>query len=400
MPHLLERYALFYPMRIVGTLFLIVIVTMYAWQSHGFNAFYYVFVAVLAIHPHVVQHIARKYPQNRLKIETIAFLVDAFVLGLAIAATGFTPLPSFILTTVALVNSLAVSGFGQMMLTALALLAGVAAPLPFLDTPFAPRDVIALDIACAVFLFVYFMAFAYSSYNRSALLIQSQAELREQKAFLEIEKLRSDRLLLNLVPAPLAADLEQAGGIKPATFDPVTLIAIELRGFSRALQAQGHAATLAHLMHCFKAFDAIASRHGLEKLKTMGDTYIAVAGLPAPNPGHAIAGVEAALDVRDFLVDLAESRAAHGEFALAARVSVHTGAVVGGVVETAKISYDVWGPTVSELLCLLRAAADGEIAVSEATQRLAADAFAWTRGRVVECGGAAIACHRPSRRRE
>src|SRR6185369_15646816 len=77
--HLLDRFALFYPMRIVGAYFLIVVASLYAWQFNGFNAFYFLLVAVLAVHPHVVQHIARKYPQSRLEIETRAFLVDAFL---------------------------------------------------------------------------------------------------------------------------------------------------------------------------------------------------------------------------------------------------------------------------------------------------------------------------------
>src|SRR5262249_21380603 len=155
-------------------------------------------------------------------------------------------------------------------------------------------------------------------------------ELREQKEFLQIEKLRSDRLLFNLVPTKLAAQMVDAGGIKPAVFESVTLLAVELRGFSRALQEHGPNDALCPLMHCFKAFDAITSRFGLEKLKTMGDIYIAVAGLPAPGPGDATAAVNAALEIREFVADLKESRRARGQFALDAAVAVHSGKVIGG----------------------------------------------------------------------
>jgi class 3 adenylate cyclase len=134
---------------------------------------------------------------------------------------------------------------------------------------------------------------------------------------------------------------------------------------------------LAHLMHCFKAFDAIGNRLGMEKLKTMGDIYIAFAGMPTPRPGDAAAGVEAAMGIREFLTDLAESRRAHGKFVLDARIGVHSGKVIGGIVDTSKISYDVWGSAMKTLLQLLRACPDGQIAVSDATRRLAGDGFEW-----------------------
>jgi class 3 adenylate cyclase len=236
---------------------------------------------------------------------------------------------------------------------------------------------IAIDIACSVFVFVYFMTFAYSAHNRNALLLSSQTELRERNDSLEIEKLRSDRLLLNLVPARLALEMSKTGGIKPAEFDPVTLVAIELRHFSRRLRDSDAQEVLAHLMHCFKAFDAIGNRLGMEKLKTMGDIYIAVAGLPTPNAGDAAAGVQAAIGIREFLADLAESRRAHGKFVLDARISVHSGKVIGGIVDTSKISYDVWGSAMKTLLQLLRACPDGQIAISESTRRLAGDTFEW-----------------------
>ncbi len=249
-----------------------------------------------------------------------------------------------------------------------------------------PRDVIAIDVTCAVFLFVYFTAFAYSSYNRNALLVQSETALREQKASLEIEKLRSDSLLFNLLPAKLATEMRRTGAIAPATFD-VTLVAIEMRGFARKFEDGDAVEVLAHLMHCFKAFDAIGDRRGLETLKTMGDTYIGVAGLPTAGPGDAAAAVATALDVREFLADLAASREAHGTLRLDGAISVHSGPVMGGVVETSKISYDVWGGTVRTLLALLRACPAGEVAVSEATRTRAGDAFDWTQAGELRASG-------------
>jgi len=394
MPQLLNRFALFYPMRLVATCFMVVVSSLYAFQFDRVDAFYSVVLPVLLVYPHVVHYVARKYPQNRLAIELRTFPFDCFVVGLIVASTGFTPLPAFVLVTVALASSLAVNGGRQMLLGAAGLVGGMAAYAVFVGVDVGPKDSIAVDVACLVFVFVYFMTFAYSAYNRNALLLSSQTELRERNESLEIEKLRSDRLLLNLVPSRLVAELSTAGGVKATEFDPVTLVAIEMRHFSRRLRDGDAQEVLAHLMHCFKAFDAIAGRVGMEKLKTMGDTYIAIAGLPTAKPGDAVAGVEAALGIREFLADLAESRRAHGKFVLDARVCVHSGGVIGGVVDTAKLSYDVWGRAMKTLFQLLRACPDGEIAVSDATRRLAGDAFEWFEAGTFDAGhGVPLAYH-------
>jgi class 3 adenylate cyclase len=378
MSALLQRFALFYPMRLVGTTFMVVVTTLYAWQFDRFDAMYFALVAVLLVYPHVVQSFARKDPQRRQKIEMRTFLFDSFMLGLVVHSTAFTPLPTFVLVTVGLVNALAVNGIRQMLYSAAALAVGILAYAMFAGFNVQPRDVFAIDVTCAVFLFVYFMTFAYSSYNRNALLQQSETALREQKASLEIEKLRSDGLLFNLLPAKLASEMRRSGKIAPAAFD-VTLVAVELRGFARKLEDGDATEVLAHLMHCFKAFDAIGDRRGLEKLKTMGDIYIGVAGLPTASANDAASAVATALDIREFLADLAVSREARGALRLDAAISVHGGSVIGGVVETSKISYDVWGSTVRTLLALLRACPDGDVAVSEATRTRAGDAFDWTR---------------------
>jgi len=139
------------------------------------------------------------------------------------------------------------------------------------------------------------------------------------------------------------------------------------------LQSAPEDEALAHLMHCFKAFDAIADRFGMEKLKTMGDIYIAIGGLPAPASGDAASGIRAAWAVREFLSDLAESRRAHGASVLDARIAVHAGSVIGGIVETSKLLYDVFGEAMKTLFGLLRGCEDGAIVISEDARRLAGE---------------------------
>ncbi len=374
---LLDRFALFYPMRIVGTAFMVTVLVLYAAQEHRFDPFRIALLAILVVYPHVVHYVARKYPQSRRSIELRTFLFDSFVVGVVVHAIGLGPLPTFVLVTVALASALSVDGLRQMLRSALGVVAGIAFYAIVEGWNVGGGDRIAIDIASSVFTFVYFMAFAYSSHNRSALLQRSETELRERSASLEIEKLRSDRLLYNLVPARLVAQMSAPAGIRPTRFDPVGLVAVGLWHLANALSAQPAEDVVAYLMHCFKAFDAIADRFGLEKLKTIGDTYIAIAGLPTPGTRDGAASVEAALAMREFLDDLAGSRRAHGALVLEARIAVHAGSVVGGIVETSKLSYDVFGGAMKTLFTVLRSCSNDEVVVSDAARRLAGEAFAW-----------------------
>lgn len=374
----LNRFALFYPLRIVGACFVVFIVGVYSLLFGGFTPYRLLLICLFLVYPHFIRYFAWQYPQDRLKIERRAFLLDSFLLGLIVHVIGFSAVPSFALITVALVNALAVSGFRDMFFSAVSLVFGIAISMLFGGTNFSPNNMIVLDMTASVFLFVYFTFFGFSVYHSNALLAQSRAELREQKATLEIEKRRSDALLLNFVPAGIAAEMKRAKVEGFTVFDPVTLLAIDFCGFSQILESQGPKEVLAHLLHCFKAFDAIAARHGFEKLKTLGDRYLAVAGVPRGRDSDAAAGVEAALEMCQFLADLNVSRRAHGKFFLEARIAVHTGSVLGGILETEKMSFDLWGDGIKTLVRLLEEAPVGQVVISEATRRWAGEEFAST----------------------
>jgi class 3 adenylate cyclase len=370
MPRLLDRYVLFYPMRVVGASFLILIIFLQSRQVGGLDPFEWLLIGYLLVHPHLVYLLVRRYGYNRERIERVAFLVDAFLIGLVVQLTSFSPLPSLILVTVVLVNGLAINGFRQMGISALALLLGIAVGAAFGGFAPASEKSVGVDVACSVFLFVYFNFFAYSAYNRSALLEESQRALREQKATLEIEKARSDRLRLNLVPAELAKELERDGKVRPSEFDPVTLVAVEICDLAATLEQHGIEEALAHLSHCFQAFDAISDRFGLERIKALGGLFLAVAGLPRLEPDHAMRALCAGIEMRDFLADLQASRRAHQQFAFQARIGVHSGRVVGGLVQSSKLGYEVWGRAVTTVLRLTPLASAGQVVMSDATREL------------------------------
>jgi len=381
-----------YPMRVLGATLPIVTIVLYIREFSSFSPFHFLFIGLCLIHPHFFFLLSRKYDEARGKIDVSALLVDAFYLGLTIYVLGFSALPTFVMATVALANGLGMRGFRGMLLSGLALIVGVVLPVPFAGLHFDPRDSFAVTLACLVFLFIYFHLFALAAHNRASRLKWTRRELSEQKATVEIEKRRSDTLMHSIAPERMVKALERDGHLKPTTFDPVALLVVDFQQFSQAVDEHDPAELLDYLMHCFKAFDAIATRHGMEKLKTMGDIFIAIRGLPEPADDDIDTSLSAALEIRDFLADMVSSRKAYRSHHLEARIAVHGGKIVGGLVETPRLSYDVWGATVDTLLRIERQSSPGQVAVSEVVRRLATDAFDFTAaGSVPGRDGADIA---------
>ena len=177
----------------------------------------------------------------------------------------------------------------------------------------------------------------------TAVLLLGEA-VRSRRA-LAAEQQRSERLLLNVLPAPIAARLEAGEGVIADAFPDVTVLFADLVDFTRRSQRIGPAQVVATLNELFSAFDRLAQRHGLEKIKTIGDAYMVAGGLPQPRPDHAQAVAELALDMRE---EVARRADPSGQ-PLAVRIGIDTGPVVAGVLGTSKFSYDLWGDTASRM---------------------------------------------------
>jgi adenylate cyclase len=160
---------------------------------------------------------------------------------------------------------------------------------------------------------------------------------------LRVEQDRSERLLLNVLPATIARQLKEAPGVIAEGFDAVTVLFADIVGFTAFAEARPPEEVVAVLNRLFSTFDELADRHGVEKIKTIGDAYMVVAGLPVPRPDHQEAIAEMALDICD---EVDRFRAETG-IQLAVRVGVNSGPVVAGVIGQRKFSYDVWGDTVN-----------------------------------------------------
>lgn len=160
---------------------------------------------------------------------------------------------------------------------------------------------------------------------------------------LRLEQDRSERLLLNVLPAPVAQRLKQEPGVIADGFASVTVLFADIVGFTTFAGARSPEQVVAVLNELFSGFDALADRFGVEKIKTIGDAYMAVGGLPIPEEDHAASVADMALAMRE-VVDVFNADTG-GE--LAVRIGIATGPVTAGVIGNRKFSYDVWGDTVN-----------------------------------------------------
>jgi adenylate cyclase len=181
------------------------------------------------------------------------------------------------------------------------------------------------------------------------------------------EKGESERLLLNILPPSIAAELKASQRVQPRFFDSASVIFIDFSGFTRIVETMEPASVIDQLDQHFTRFDDIMAKHRLEKLKTIGDAYLAVGGVPEPNRSHPIDAALCALQILDHLTKLNRQREKLHLPAWLARIGINTGPVIAGVVGKHKFTYDIWGNTVNVAERVEAAGVPGRITVSEAT---------------------------------
>ena len=172
---------------------------------------------------------------------------------------------------------------------------------------------------------------------------QAEAKLRQ-------EQQKADRLLLNILPAQIAARLKENAGNKGAIanrFDTATILFADIVNFTNLAANTSPTALVCQLNDIFSAFDAIAERHNLEKIKTIGDAYMVVGGVPTPDARHAQAVMEMALEMMAFAKSYSVLDQSGNSHQLCLRIGINTGPVVAGVIGTKKFSYDLWGDAVN-----------------------------------------------------
>jgi predicted ATPase/class 3 adenylate cyclase len=182
----------------------------------------------------------------------------------------------------------------------------------------------------------------------NALLYESlEQKVIERTAQLAEEKKKSDALLLNILPEKTAEELKQFGKAKPRRFEKVSVMFTDFKDFTKITAKMRPEDLVEEIDTCFGEFDRIIQKHGIEKIKTIGDSYMCAGGLPEPGTGSPDKVIEAALEIRDYMKHYRSLRESEGRPYFAVRIGINTGPIVAGVVGSKKFAYDIWGDTVN-----------------------------------------------------
>lgn len=226
--------------------------------------------------------------------------------------------------------------------------------------------------------------------NVEMLSIEKQTMLENQKAELEKEviirtkeiaeeKKRSDDLLLNILPSEVAEELKLNGKSEAHRYDEVSVLFTDFVNFTKISEQLGVEELLNELNINFTAFDQIMEKYGMEKIKTIGDAYLAVCGLPITNARHAHQTVSAAMEILEFV----QKRKREVPYGLDIRIGINSGSLIAGIIGVKKFAYDIWGDTVNTAARMEQSSEPGKINISQSTYLLIKDQFECSyRGKV------------------
>lgn len=211
--------------------------------------------------------------------------------------------------------------------------------------------------------------------ERTQELNKSNLEIRKQKEEIEFEREKSEQLLLNILPGFVAKELKEKGHVIPRYFKSATILFADLVGFSRLCKGLTPEQILYELNYIFVGFDYILEKHGLEKIKTIGDGYMAVGGLPIPNATHPSDAVKAGLEMIAYVNRVNKENESTARPPWQAKVGIHTGELTAGVIGKNKFAYDVWGGSVNTANRMESTCEGGKVNISGATYELIKNEF-------------------------
>jgi adenylate cyclase len=187
------------------------------------------------------------------------------------------------------------------------------------------------------------------------------------------EKKRSESLLLNILPAETARELKQNGRVEAVRFNEVTVLFTDFVEFSKFAEHVEPELLVKSIDFYFKAFDEITTRYGLEKIKTIGDSYMCACGLPAPHPTQVRSVIQAAKEMVALVGNTLHAQDGLSHFDI--RIGIHTGPVVAGIVGSKKWQYDIWGDSVNIASRMESNSVPGRINLSETTYQQIGEDF-------------------------
>lgn len=214
-------------------------------------------------------------------------------------------------------------------------------------------------------------------------LSKARHEVEERTNELIIEQKKTDDLLLNILPSETAEELKATGMAKAKNYESVTVLFADIKGFTEIGEKMSPENLVAELNYCFSAFDLIIKKHGIEKIKTIGDAYMCAGGLPVKNTTHAWDIINAAIEIKNFMLHYQEEKKKNGEIFFELRIGINSGPVVAGIVGLNKFAYDIWGNAVNIASRMESSGEPGKINISGSTYAIIKDVYDCTlRGKI------------------
>ena len=193
-----------------------------------------------------------------------------------------------------------------------------------------------------------------------------------------------ESLLLNILPQEVAHELQKTGNATPRFYEKASVLFTDFKNFSKFADELSPQEVVSELSECFVAFDEIIEKNNLEKIKTIGDSYMCAGGIPTPYDEHPLDMINASLEIQQYINDRNEKRALVNLPAWDIRIGVNTGPIVAGVVGKKKYAYDIWGGTVNVASRLESNGEAGRVNISAATHELIKHKYACTyRGKIL-----------------
>ena len=197
--------------------------------------------------------------------------------------------------------------------------------------------------------------------------------IKKSRDIISKEKDRSENLLLNILPPEIAEELKTKGRSDARDFDKVSILFTDFKSFTEASAKLSAQDLVSEINACFEVFDGIMDKYGIEKIKTIGDAYMAAGGLPVPSDGSTKNTVLAALDMQTFISRRKVEMETLGKHSFEMRAGIHTGPVVAGIVGVKKFQYDIWGDTVNTASRMESEGQIGKVNISKNTYELIKD---------------------------
>ena len=219
----------------------------------------------------------------------------------------------------------------------------------------------------------------FSTYENSVKqnreLVNTQMELKKYMQKLDLSYQESENLLEKILPRSVARELKKTGHAEPEYFESATVLFTDFKGFTEIAEGLSPRELVEHLDECFTYFDSVMERFHLEKLKTIGDSYMCAGGVPVKNNTHPVDTVLAALEIQDFMIQIRELKEIDQADYWELRLGVNTGPLVAGVIGERKFAYDVWGDSVNTASRMESSGSPGMVNISDNTYALVKDFF-------------------------